>query len=193
MKKTLLVTKPDYFNPLHIARMHHLQYAQCTPHSMDHKTMWQINFQIFLLRFPTKCWIFDQTVAWAMQWAAGTRHTASDWDWQASWHSALQQTQRLNVGEQDTLSIGLLSQRSLGSAVSISTTLATMECPLSSIPTFLHRLRAWWLSLSRSRYLNFEVILIVFVLPKPSFSVGLELFSNRIYSRQLHQLLQKHP
>ena len=71
MKKTLLVTKPDYFNPLHIARMHHLQYAQCTPHSMDHKTMWQINFQIFLLRFPTKCWIFDQTVAWA----AGTRHT----------------------------------------------------------------------------------------------------------------------
>ena len=60
-------------------------------------------------------------------------------------------------------------------AVSISTTLATMECPLSSIPTFLHRLRAWWLSLSRSRYLNFVVILIVLVLPKPSFSVGLEL------------------
>ena len=102
MKKTLLVTKPDYFNPLHIARMHHLQYAQCTPHSMDHKTMWQINFQIFLLRFPTKCWIFDQTVAWALGSGHSAHGTASDWDWQASWHSALQQTQRLNVGEQDT-------------------------------------------------------------------------------------------
>lgn len=70
-KKTLLVTKPDYFNPLHIAQMHHLQYAQCTSHTTDHKTMWQINFQIFLLRFPTKFWIFDQTVTWAV----GSRHT----------------------------------------------------------------------------------------------------------------------
>ena len=111
------MTKPDYFNPLHIARMHHhLQYAQCTSHSMDHKTMWQINFQIFLLRFPTKCWIFYKTVAWALGSGHSAHGTASDWDWQASWHSALQQTQRLNVGEQDTLSIGLLPHRSLDTA-----------------------------------------------------------------------------
>ena len=70
-KNPLLVTKPDYFNPLHIAQMHHLQYAQCTSRTTDHKTMWQINFQIFLLRFPTKFWIFDQTVTWAV----GSRHT----------------------------------------------------------------------------------------------------------------------
>ena len=78
-------------------------------------------------------------------------------------HGIQQQRQRLNVGEMTHWHYcSATPQPRLSWAVSISTTLATMECPLCSIPTFLHRLRAWWLSLSRSRYLNFVVILIVF-------------------------------
>ena len=118
--------------------------------------------------------------------------TLVNWDWQASWHSAAET--EIECWWDDTLTLLLChtaASAQLG-CIHIHNT-GDYGGPLSSIPTFLHRLRAWWLSLSRSRYLNFVVILIVFVVQKPSFPVGLELCANRISSRQLHFLPEKHP